>query len=31
MLPINITELLEHNRIGYKRGWIPTLIYQLQK
>ena len=32
MLPINITELLEQNRIEsncieYKQGWNPTVIY----
>lgn len=32
MLPINITELLEQNRIEsnrieYKQGWNPTAIY----
>lgn len=27
MQPINITELLEQNRIEYKKGWNPTAIY----
>ena len=34
MLPINITELLEQNRIEsnrieYKQGWNPTATYKL--
>ena len=36
MLPINITELLEQNRIEsnrieYKKGWNPTAIYDYRQ
>ena len=29
MLPININELLEQNRIESKQGWNPAAIYNM--